>query len=491
MLLLSGLALALPCRTPELRLNPRTSTAPGVMSSMTRPPEAGYVDSTIYPIRIHYRKAGDAERAETVVLPIAEDVWKTEIVDMGWQQPPADYGAGGSDSYDIYLTNYDTAGGAWTYTTYDNGVEPDAIEGDGLYTNSSYIAIDDDESWIPDESMAAFVSHEFNHACQYATDANEYTLFAWESTAEATSEIYSGLGREYKIEVHDFQSHPSLSILFDAYIKPVSNYGYDTYYYEYGGWIFGSFMEERFGTRDGTTLRRMWENMVDGERSKEPDFLDGIEAVAGEGFADAADVYMEFAEWRLLLADYDDGEHYAQGADLPTEALVGFDATLQLSTIDGTSVTPAEEPYGLGMSAWIIQVDAASERSLHLVVDGDEATRWGVVAAGIAEDGTTTVLRARGDKQASLDLPLSGLKTILVAVPNLGPEGFDPEDSDITDERSFTLGFSVTDPAVADEDSGGAKDSGADAESGGCGCASGGSGAGVFALLGFLALRRR
>ena len=83
------------CRTPEMRMRrweESTQGPPPPDASMTRPEEAGYVDSATYPIRIHYRKSADAERAETVVLPIAEDVWTAEIEEMGWPTPPTDYG---------------------------------------------------------------------------------------------------------------------------------------------------------------------------------------------------------------------------------------------------------------------------------------------------------------------------------------------------------------------------------------------------------------
>lgn len=469
----AGLSVSARCHTGELRLHRQElgRSSP----SMSRPSEAGYVDSTKYPIRIHYRKSTDADRASDVLLPIAEDIWETELA-MGWQQPPADYGAGGSDSYDIYLTNYQTAGGAWTYTTYDNGIEPDAYDGDDYFTNSSFIALDDDSSWIPDDQLDDFLSHEFNHALQYATDANEYTLFAWENTAEATAEIYSGIGPYFKDEVSDFQSHPGLSILFDSYTSQVGAYGDDVWYYEYGGWIFGAFLEQRFGTNDGSELQKLWAALATGERSDDPDFVDALGVIGGADFPDAAQTYLEFTEWRLLLGDHDDGAHYSDGAKLPNDAEPGLQATLTLSTVDGTSVTPAEdeEPYYLGDEVWQIDVDAPSTQALHVELAGDTDTQWGIVAVGLLDGQPARVVKTRAGEgeTATADLNLDGVTTVLVAAANLGPTDLDPEDTNLRKTKTFSMSFALQAPVVDDTGDGGKGGGGGeDGDGTGCGCA--------------------
>ncbi len=477
------------CHTPEMlqrRWDQDPDGPPTSYATYTRPDEAGYVDSETYPLRIHYRRAEDADRALTVVLPIAEDVWHVEIEVMGWPQPPADYGAGGNDSYDIYLTNDQTQGGAYTFTTYDTGIEPDATPDDDLFSNSSWIAVDDDQSWIPDNIMPLFISHEFNHACQYTIDANEYTLFVWESTAEAIAEIYSGANRQFKLEIPDFQVHPNLSILFDAYTRQVSTYGNETAYYEYGGWIFGAFIEQALGTDDGTTLLQMWKDLATGSRSDEPDFVDALGLVGGADFPDAGELFLEFSEWRLMAADFDDGAHYAGASTWPADAEAGSEATLQLGAVDGTQVSPANAPYYLGDSVWEIDVDSAIAGSLHLDVVGEETTQWGIVAAGYTGTGPAVVSRARGTDGAevSTDLPLAGVTRILVAVANLGPSTLDPEDDNIKGQNTFTLSMSIVAPSG---DTGGdsANDDGS-GEKGGCACATSAGGVGStggFALL--------
>ncbi len=493
------------CHTPEM-LRHRFEEEGGPAYSgpnMTRPAEAGYVDSTIYPLRIHYRNADDADRAATVVLPIAEDVWHTEIEVMGWPQPPTDYGVGGSDSYDIYLTNDQTQGGAYTYTTYDSGIEPDTNPNDNFFSNSSWIAVDDDQSWIPDSLMSLFVSHEFNHACQYAIDANESTVFVWESTAEAISEIYSGLSSDYTSEIPSFQSHPNLSILFSAYDRQVSTYGNETGYYEYGGWIFGAFIEQAFGANDGTELLQMWTDLATGSKSDEPDFVDALGLIGGADFPDAGQLFLDFSEWRLMVAKFDDGAHYSDAAHWGKSSEVGLEGTLTLSAVDGTALTPVNPPYYLGDSVWEIDVDAASTGTLHLDVTGDSTTQWGIVAAGYPASGAAIVAKARGadGEEVATDLALTGVTKILVAVANVGPSTLDPEDSNIGHTNNFTLTLSVISDANADSGTVDSTplDTGAEkTKAGGCACATnentgltGLSLGGLFMAAGVVAGRRR
>jgi hypothetical protein len=126
------------CHTPEhLLLRDVNAVAPPSPDPY-RPEDVGYVDSTTYPLRIHYRRSEDADRAATVVLPVAETCWRIEIDQMGWPTPPADSGLGGDDKYDMYLTNEQTYGGAYTYGT-GHDTNPD----DNWYSLSSYIALDD------------------------------------------------------------------------------------------------------------------------------------------------------------------------------------------------------------------------------------------------------------------------------------------------------------------------------------------------------------
>lgn len=445
-LLASSLALAVGprCLTPRHHDAGRESTA-FASPDPYRPAEVGYVDSELYPIRVHYRRDADAERAATVVLPIAEESWAAEVERMGWPPPPADAGLGGDDRYDIYLTNEETYGGAYTWGT---GSDTDTT--DGWFSQSSYIALDD--RWITDEDMPDFVSHEFNHALQYTIDGWELTLFVWESTAEAMEDLVYDESDLYMIDIVDFQELPFASILFDGYSDEVVEYD-DYSYYEYGGSIFSLFLEQRYGANDGTTLLALWDAMAQGGRVSEPDFVDALGSVFGAGADDYGSVYADFAEWRMFAGSWDDGAHFEEGGLWPAEAEVALAGTLDLGSIDGREVTTEDTPYDLGGSYWAVngsRPDGGTWLRADLTVE--DVARWELIGAGWPDGGgAATVARATATAGGTVSvwLPLDGVDRYMFGVANLAPEGLDPENSTIR-RRDYTLAFVVTDEGPPD-----------------------------------------
>jgi hypothetical protein len=487
-LLASVLASASPihCLTPQFLA---MRGGPFDMARLHRPGEAGFVDSAIYPIRVHYAKPGDADRAANAVLPAAEDVWSKEIDAMGWPQPPADDGAGGDDSYDFYLTEEGTAGGAYTY-----GFGPDVTPGDDWYSNPTFIALDDR---IPDDQMEAFIAHEFNHASQYTIDAVERTLFAWESTAEAIADIVYD-DTDYGYELASFQQLPFMSLLFDSYSREMQPYGYTSYYYEYGGMMFTTYLEEKYGTKDGTVLLKLWDDLAQPSQVDEPDFLDAV-AEVDPSVPSVAAVYTDFSVWRMFTGSNDDGAHYEEGGDFPAYATVVPDDTIDLADLDGYSASPGIEPYDIGGSYYLIHLGEGTDRVLHVDVTGDAGAQWGLAWAvwPTADGPALTGSRFVADGEPlSADIDLSGGFQAEIGVVNNGPDGLDPNEDD-PKQRNFTVSFTLADGATTGETTGGADETtgggGSDStEKGGCGCDdSAGGGPGLAVALAAFAVGRR
>lgn len=498
------------CQTPAL-LRARNE---GVAMSVRRPDAVGFVDSAIYPIRIHYRQAIDADRAATLVMQAAETSWQIEVEEMGWPAPPPDDGDGGDDRYDFYLTNDGTFGGAYTF-----GLGPDVTPGDDWYSVPSYIALDD--RWITDADMLVFVSHEFNHALQYTIDAAEYVLFPWESTAEAMSDLVDDAADIYDYEVWDFNKLPFASILFDGYTDEVTDY--DNFsYYEYGGIIFGDFVEERYGTKDGTKLLAMWDALAQPTFTQEPDFLDALAAVDPSA-PSAAALYTEFAVWRMFSGPQDDGAHFEEASSWGDKSVVRVEADLAPDALDGASLSPAVLPYELGTSYWRFDVTTApTDDVLHAEVTGDPAFQWGLVWAVWPATGgpalTGSALGAPG-ATVTIDAPLDGGGLGMIGVVNGGRPDLEGEERDVL-RGTFTLdltrlaanptgptgpttppgttdpGTDPTDPGPGTGDGDPLGDGPGDAteDGGGCGCASTAAPSGAWlglAVLGAFARRRR
>ncbi|MEZ4241779.1 MAG: MYXO-CTERM sorting domain-containing protein [Myxococcota bacterium] len=481
------------CLTPAHRADP-----PEALRAARRPAEAGYVDSERYPIRVHYRQAADEQRVIDVVLPAFETSWEIEVEQMGWPAPPPDDGVGGSDAYDVYFTNEDTYGGAWTW-----GFGPDVTPGDNWYSVPSYIAMDD--RWIPDDQMLVFACHEFNHALQYTIDARERRVFPWESTAEAMTDLVDDASDLYMPELRDFQELPFASLVFDGYASEVEAYRRNSFY-EYGGSIFGTFLEERYGNKDGTTLLAVWDALADPSGSDEPDYLDALGTLDGDA-PSAAEVYLEFAVWRMFAGVDDDGAHFEEGALWPENARVPYEADLTLADVDGYVAEPVDAPYDLGTSYYRLDLGDGTDQALQVDVAGEAGAQWGLAwAVWPAGGGPATVGKVLvGDGEAlSAEIPLAGGSWAQVGVVNAGPVGMELEGT--IPRRTFTATFGLvggtggtsgtTDTTVPpySDPTGTVPDGVVSAdpdEKGGCGCSSGGSSVGWLGLLGVLAIRRR
>lgn len=506
-----------PCRTPQLlaqrneehRLGATASFGP----SPYRPEAVGYVDSEVYPLRIHYRLEEDLERAQTLMLPLAEMCWQMQIDEMGWPEPPADSGLGGDDRYDIYLTNEETGGGAYTW-----GTGNDTNADDNWYSLSSYIAVDD--RWITDEDMPDFVCHEFNHALQYTIDGWELTLFPWEMTAEAMEELTVPDTDLYQIDIPDFQEFPFMSLLFDGYSPEIMDYNPYSYY-EYGGSIVGLYLEQRLGAYDGTTLLALWDAMAQPDTSNEPDFVDALNEVGGTTLEDHGAIYLELAEWRMFANELDDGAHFYEGAEWGSRSIVAMEGVL---TLDGLGTfTPVDPPYDLGTSYWQVDVGDGTNQTLRIEMSSTDDVEWGIVGAAWMESGPARVASARGGMSVTLDLDLTDATRAMFGVASLGTADLDAQGNH--PRRDFTVTLSLVEPEEEDSgdtgrvntDSGNvdsdppdttdsepiADDPGDDpkADSGedaaGCGCATGagdaasGGATGAVALLLMAALRSR
>ena len=455
-----------PCGTLSLREERKHSA-----DASGRPDSVGYVDSVIYPIRVHYRREEDADRAATVVLPAAELAWQVEVDQMGWLEPTVDAEIGGdTDRFDYYLTNEETAGGGWTWGPYR-----DVYADDDYYSIAAFVALDD--RYITDRDMPDFVVHEFNHALQYRIDGVEATSFVWESTAQAMEELVLPDSNLYAIDIADFNDLPFASLLFDGYSDEITAYN-DYSLYEYGGNIAGLYLEQAYGNNDGTTLLQLWLDLAQGGDRTSPDYIDALALAGGNAAPTYEDVYLGLAEWRMFVADDDDGAHYLEAADWPRAARVAREPDLALSGAEaGVSVTPVDAPYDLGTSYFDVTLDADLTLPLHVAVDGDDASQWGVVAAAWQDGAAARVVKTRAEAGAPLevDLDLTGATQVRIGVanlgaPNLAAGGRHPR-------RDFTLTLTRTSD-VSGEDSGDTSaedhpDSPAPETKAGCGCATG------------------
>lgn len=312
---------------------------------------------------VHYPAGVTLEEAEAIANFLVES-WEAEFGTMGWRQPPSD---GGGDpnpddpNPDIYLDLYLDPGtdGAVTIPTIDGPENWDDA--------ASYIILDPN---VP--NVQTYVAHELNHSSQFAYDYTDGD-FIYEATATWMEDRVYDSVNDYTFFIGDFQSNPSQTLSFATYASS----------YMYGGAVFVHYLADLYDAGGTTLVRDVWDAMKAGNT----DWYDGVASeLAAEGFTDFADVYTEFAGYRLLTGLRDDGS-IDEGNEM---SAVAVHAAFDYSSMD--SGTTTDPPRGMGSNYITVTSSGAEEGdALTLFVESDEPGPWSITAITIPATGSATV----------------------------------------------------------------------------------------------------
>jgi len=502
------LVLSLAAATPY---EPPTDCRPGFRAP--RPPaQPDQLVSAVHPIIVHFDAAAavdETARAESA-LQALETSWDVQVDTLGFE-PPVTPDAEGGPEFDVYMIEY-----SWGAAFVANDGWADAVVGDGLSSTSSYMVLD---NRLPRAWVESYIAHEFNHACQYATDFTEFSLPIWEGTANAASGWTFGASARWDYNVDSWQqasNWPTL-VASGAYTWYGGGVGY---YFEYGAALWVMFLDEKYGTGDGTMGAELWANTANEGFGLEPDAVDAFAATAGTTVGDALN---HLAVVRFLTGDDWD----ARG--LIDAELWGPEMAVPAEPLDGGSLPWIDEdlllqPFVTGQVFLDIDLDTLPPPT----IDGDpwfdvKVTSPSALEAGVAilwwDDAGQVGDESTWGIDPSVSVPSAGLSRVVVAITNLGPTGWDGDD-DPYQFADFRVSLTprvepakpTTDPTDTGEptvtDTGGTTntpwptetadstdeprgaDEGSEEKSGGCGCVSGG-GAGLFAAPQGLSRRRR
>jgi hypothetical protein len=438
----------------------------GAVSSF--PDEIGYEDSPDVPVRCHYNRPEDAKKCAATFQGIA-DAWAAQIDRIGFPPPEPDE----DGRLDVYYDS-DTRGGAYTACSSHG----DAIDDDGWTGCPAYIVM----GWgIPDHSVAEYITHEFNHALQYAIDSREWSLPIWEGVATAaTYWTYADVPPSSQ-EVGDYQTAPWLGLVGDGYFLQ-REYGL-TSWYEYGSAEWVIHLDTTYGTGDGTVGGlALWTNAAQpgGPDGNTVTVLDSYQAITGD--------------WIAALMDFDVQRTRVGTAHTPSWALwAGPQAKLILDpAIDAvslpTTVAPTIPPYATGVD-YVRVTGVPAGATLHIEAQTkDTESSWGILAVqGGASDWATgptfdwrsttndvdiTVgvvnLEQDGFATTGDDEDLkAGQSTLAIALSVVEPTGGDDTASDDTAAASDDSATASDDTAAPENDDGSGGESGP-----GCGCGS-------------------
>ncbi|MDX6588638.1 MAG: hypothetical protein QOI31_3111 [Solirubrobacterales bacterium] len=250
-------------------------------------------------------------------LDVLDQVWQTEVVEMGFRAPlpdsgPAD-GQGPDDGTDVYLADVG-ASGFFGYCAADPG-------SDELVRAPAYCVLDDDydEDQFPapgpsgDDALDIALAHEFFHAIQFAYEFSDADQYLKEGSATwIEDQVFDDVNAHYSYLPESPLLQPEISLA--AYDAP--NDANDV---EYGAWIFWQFLSEHFGGPE--VVREVWEATAPkGNKdlsaasalAKIVKNLDPGPCLIQCSPANFDRVFSEFAMWNISYPSvYDEGADYA------------------------------------------------------------------------------------------------------------------------------------------------------------------------------------
>ena len=398
------------------------------------PPSVGHIDSAEgYPIRIFYETEEDLEMAEAV-LEASEQGFAAQVELLGWTAPTTEEDGEPLARLDVYI--HETPYGASGYC------EP--LAGNGLTSWTDALVRCAIDSRNDPAGLAETVQHELHHALQFSEDAIEFPA-AYEMFCIHTISSLIEDNWEWMYFVPHFQDAPYLPIFWMTRMNP---------YYHYGTGLFAQFLDERYGAGDARLAVRFWQaarqdgdvEVIDwyaiSDAPNDPDLFDVIrQYLRDEHDSTFEEALIEFAEWRLLLGENDDGAHFERGMFWS-----GAEPTMDIS-FDATELPVAEEPLSSppmpsGTSYVQVLTDGLEgPERLKFTVDLADDTRWAVQAFGLRSPAEAVVESAEVvEHHAEIVFTAAGYDSVVFAVTNLGVGDLDPASADYrASEVSYDL----------------------------------------------------
>ncbi len=438
----SSISLPLPaprspgrCGILELSQARRAAARAGARFRQDGPPFLGFLDSTRFPIRVYYQTAPLLEVAQAA-LAEAEEAWQLEIVELGFAAPftVGDRGevlAG----VRLYLV---------PQLEYAGLMEPIA-DVPATPRCDCAVRITLNGTLLPAQQKAT-IRHELNHASQAATDCAE-SASAWESFATAVEFVLGGRGDSFILsEIAEFQRFPDYPLDYSALNSTALGVPSDSY--DYGAALFPLFLIDRFGNHDLRLLRDLWESFAqDGTMTlaaygarcsagNSPDWFEGLQrhlASQGSSLSRAA---AEFAAWRAVVGEADDGQHFLAGERLAQPEL----GKVQRNAlpIHGTG-----EVREYGSRYFELELPSLPAR-LQVRLAGNLESHWAGSLLLWRLDGSTERLELGGG-QAVVE-STAGLRRVVLAVSQLQDSSHATDAQDWNNARTFEYWFEDATP---------------------------------------------
>lgn len=412
-------------------------------SASAEPPWDGYVDSTVYPIRVHYTNSAGLAKAEDA-LGFAEASWELQVGQMGFASPTTEDATG------------NRIPGLWIFLdpdSFGDHAEPIADNPDTSWTDCTMRMVV--KTLTPVSYFELVVYHEMNHTLQMSDDCGE-SGFAFENTTVAVTTLIwpnDMVFGEYMLPV--FQAYPHHGLDCAFWGDP------DRQYYHYGASLFQIFLEDHYGNYDGTLLSAIWEAArqdgtvtvggftISMDVPNSPHLLDAVETALGGPTLDEA--FVEFARWRYFVGLRDDGEHFIDGA-LWAGGELALESEWNLAELPLTTEVPENVPNEYGSVYLTLDLDGIDdEHGVRFTVHAEPSVTWNVDVLLLNPDGTadvqTLILETDNTGEVLLE-DLVGYDQALFIVSNLGDGTHHPDNPDCGAGATFYYGLEEVATAV-------------------------------------------
>jgi hypothetical protein len=388
-------------------------------TASAEPPWDGYVESTQYPIRVHYTASAGLSNAEEA-LGYAEASWQIQVEQMGFPAP----------------TTEDATGtiipGLWIFLDPDglgNYAEPIGDNPNTPWTDCTTRVVV--MSLTPTYYFELVVYHEMNHVLEMSADCGESPFAMKNTTVAVTTLIWpdNQLFTHYFIPV--FQSYPHHGVDCVFYMDQ------ERLYYHYGAALFQIFLEDHYGDYDGVLLANIWEAAkqdgtitiggmgISMDVPNSPNLIDAIESTLGGPTFDEA--FVLFAQWRYFVGLRDDGEHFRDG-NLWTGGELVLESEWALSNLPLANEVPANLPNDYGSVYLALDLDGIDdEHGVRFALTADPAVTWNVDVLLVRPDGTADVeTMPAGAAEVTLDSLVDYDQAVFI-VSNLGDGNHNPD----------------------------------------------------------------
>jgi hypothetical protein len=431
----------LPCATGlALRALAAVSRGPAELREeagrLLAPPAAvGQFDSESYPIRVYYDRDADIATARQL-LADSEAAWQVQVEGLGWTAPTAAEADGTPvGRLDIYLADIEYGGMCTPVGNNDLTTWTDAL---------TYCIVSRAEDR---ETLGATVAHEISHALEFAEDAIEF-FNSFEMFTVHTTHVLVPEDPYWLYFLQPFQASPHLAIHLPSMTEQL---------YHFGSGLFAQYLDERFGDGDATLAPRLWqaarqdgvvevvEYYVVSRTPNEPDLFDVIDSLLAEEHGSSLrEALSEFAVWRLLVGENDDGAHFRGGwAWRNAEPGMAQSWDGNELPVPETEIPTPPEPTGTAyVQVRTDQLEGAGQ--VRASFDLGLGTEWTVQAIRmLGEETPAEVVRAEiVDGRAELLVEIDGARAVVFAVTNLGDESFDADDWPV-DATSFSYSLDL------------------------------------------------